>query len=172
MSNQIPDRQETRFLSYPEKNPILTRDLVQFLRNFSNALKSNQTGNPSMSIALSELSKALQPHSDRYLCDVLSEFKKSRDLESSEKTPILSRFADANLQSISLEDVESLLSSNELYKKDIVDLGHTRFGISKSKLERQSKANALESVRSALGNEKTLRIVGEEATRSGLRRST
>ena len=153
-------------------NPILTKDLVDLLQSFSVALKSNRTGNLSMSLALSELSKALQPHSDRYLQEVLSEFKTLCGTDVPQKPLVSTRFADTDWISLSLEDVENILKTNELSKKDIVDLGHTRFGISKSKLERQSKTVTLDSIRIAAENEKTLHIIGEEAARSGLRRST
>lgn len=155
-----------------EKDAILTKDLVDFLRDFSIALKNKQTGNPSMSIALSELSKALQPHSDRYLQDVLSEFKMLCASDLPKKPRASTRILDIDWTSLSLDDVENLLTGNELPKKNLIDLGHTRFGISKSKLERQSKTMTLESIRTAVENEKTLHIIGEEAARSGLRRAT
>ena len=155
-----------------EKDAILVKDLVGFLRDFSVALKNRQTGNPAMSIALSELSKALQPHSDRYLQDVLSEFKTLCASDLTKKSRASTRFLDIDWTALSLDDVENLLTGNELPKKDLIDLGHTRFGISRSKLERQSKTMTLESIRTAAENEKTLHIIGEEAARSGLRRNT
>ena len=155
-----------------EKDAILIKDLVGFLRDFSVALKSRQTGNPAMSIALSELSKALQPHSDRYLQDVLSEFKTLCASDLPKKSRASTRLLDIDWTSLSLDDVENLLTENELPKKDLIDLGHIRFGISRSKLERQSKTMTLESIRTAAENEKTLHIIGEEAARSGLRRNT
>ncbi len=172
MSNESRKNGNPKSFGQDEINDITTGDLVRFLRNFSSALRNARTGNPSMSIALSELALALQPYSGRHLQDVLSEFKMIQDSRETGEPTTSIQLADLELSSLTLESVKNLLDTSELTKKDIVNLGHTRFGIPKSRLERQNKAAVIDLVRTAVRNEESLRIIADEAARQGSRRST
>ena len=172
MSNQSRLPKEPDLTYGPGKGDIKTGDLVRFLRGFSSALQSSRTGNPSMSYALSELSKALQPYSERELQEVLSILEHSSKAISMELPTVSNQLERVDLSSLSLEDVGNFLDANELTKKTLIDLGHARFGISKSRLERQRKQDVLEAVRVAMRNEEALNILGNEAYRQGRRRAT
>lgn len=76
-----------------------------------------------------------------------------------------------DVESLSVDEMEGFLSSDEKHTKGmLVELGFRRFGISRSKLERLPKAEALESVRSALEHEKSLEAISREARGSKSKR--
>ena len=74
-----------------------------------------------------------------------------------------------NYDSLSLEEIEQILN-NPIDKQQLINIGHNRFGISKSKLTNSSKSNALEHVLSALENERAYYIIKEQATIAGQNR--
>jgi hypothetical protein len=125
-----------------------------------------------MSIALSRLAEALQPHSGRDLQDVLSEFRVLQDSEPMGKSDTSIQLEDRDFPSLTLESVKNILDQNGLTKKYLIELGHARFGIPRARLERQPKPLVLDAVQTAMNNEGALGIIAEEAARQGLRRST
>lgn len=155
-----------------ETNEILTKDVVRFLRNFSTALKNGRVGNPGMSSALSDLARALQPYSERPLRDILESLSALGGSGNQSTRPTSSRLSDLHLPTLSLEMVEELLADDSLTKGDLLILATERFGIPISALNRWSKSEVIESVQTSVRNEQSLKIISEEATRQGLRRST
>ena len=67
------------------------------------------------------------------------------------------------LESMGQDAIERILDDEGYTKLQIVELGVQRFGISRSKLDRLNKKDALESVRAALGHEKSLDVISIEA---------
>ena len=74
-------------------------------------------------------------------------------------------------KSMSREEVELILEDDRLTKQEIAELGHERFGISKSSLLRTRRERAINSILSALRNERTMHVIAEQARRAGRIRS-
>ena len=71
-------------------------------------------------------------------------------------------------KSMTQTELEDILDDGMAYTKNqIAELGFQRFGISRSKLMRLRKDDALESVRSALRNERILDMIAQEARIAG-----
>ena len=76
-----------------------------------------------------------------------------------------------DLESLSREEVERILEDDRLTKRQIAELGHTRFGISHSSLLRARKDRAINSILSALRNERTMQVIAEQAHKAGRMRT-
>ena len=108
---------------------VSTRDLVRGLRACAQFLNNDQIGNPSMAIALRSLAQAMQPLARRPLKDVLADIQGLPRF----KSPL----AGLDLQNLSFEEIDQLLASSQLSKKDIIKLGHERFGLPEGRLRRE-----------------------------------
>ena len=70
-----------------------------------------------------------------------------------------------DLKSLSLEDVEGILENDAFTKQQIADLGHERFGISRSRLLRVRKDHAISEIFSALNEERTMDIIYNQSSK-------
>ena len=70
-----------------------------------------------------------------------------------------------------LDDVESIISNPNLLKNKLVDLGSSRFGISKSRLNGLNKSGIIEAIKAGINHERSLNIIGEQAKKAGENRS-
>lgn len=71
---------------------------------------------------------------------------------------------------MTLEEVKHILLNNNWTKKELMELGFQRFGISKSLIKSMNKADAIRKIESAHGNERTLDVISEMARRVGRER--
>lgn len=151
-------------------NSLSVVDLSRFLRDLGKSLQRPENG-PALGVALIRLSQALRQHSGEELEDVLASISSGDSLQ--EKLPEgLSMFVGGlDLQSMRTSEVKQLLHSGQLSKQELVQVGSTRFGIPKRRLERQSKRTILDSLSSALHSEESYQVIGEQAKLEGLRRA-
>ena len=151
---------------------LLVRDLSRFVAHWSRLYGDKRTGNVKMSKALRELGRALRPYANTPISELAGELRKQRAVRSSRKSPTKS---DApfpeNITELSARAVEKLLASHNYTKAQLIQLGVSRFGISRSKLSGLLKGDVLESVRAALEHEISLVVISEEARRRGRERS-
>ena len=143
---------------------VSTRDLVRGLRACSQFLNNDQIGNPAMAIAFRSLAQAMQPLAGRPLKEVLVDIQKVPRFTS----PL----ADLDLKTLSFEEIEQLLASSQLSKKDIIRLGHERLGLTEGRLRREPISVALESIRTTMRNQDAMRMMEEESRRVALQRTT
>ena len=141
-----------------------TRDLVGGLRACSQFLKNDQIGNPAMAIALRSLAEAMQHLARRPLKDVLADIQELPRL----KSPL----TGLDLKNLSFEEIERLLVSSQLSKKDIIRLGHERLGLTEGRLRREPISVAIESIRTSMRNQDAMRMMEEESRRVALQRTT
>ena len=143
---------------------VSTRDLVRGLRACSQFLQKDQIGNPAMAIAFRSLAEAMRPLGNRPLKEVLANIQKL--------PRITSPLADLDLQNLSFEEIEQLLASSQLSKKDIIRLGHERLGLTEGRLRREPINVAIESIRTTMRNQDAMRMMEEESHRVALQRTT
>ena len=164
---------------YPEaqREPLLVSDLARFLSGLAKLQEDDKAGNRELGEGLQELVRALRPYAGCPVMELTEAMKgASASPEDSQyglriTKPVFSPEFDAALESIGWNDVESFLENADPTKRQIAELGFRRFGISRSSLERLNKQDALESVRAALENERTLDVISREAVRAGQARS-
>jgi hypothetical protein len=146
-----------------------TLEIARFLKRLSAFYRDPRTGNARLADALGELASALSTHSDLPLREALS----SANFSAYVTPPQREMFSESGpLRDLSLERVEEILSGDEWSKMDLIRLGTERFAISRSRLERLSKAEVADAIRSALRNEESLKIISQQAERGGTNRSS
>jgi hypothetical protein len=71
-----------------------------------------------------------------------------------------------------VSQVRRLLEDENLLKSDLIELGHARFHIPKSRLERLPIERVLETIWAAADNEESLRLIAVNAERAGKSRGS
>lgn len=170
-------------------------DFADYLRDLARAYQGEKTGNPALGDALMHLSEEFRPHGKRPISEltITDRFvwlpdihpitagngkptsRRRRDPNGSSRPVATSRKNKStlpdDLESLSRGDVEKILEEDRLTKQQIAELGHARFGISKSSLLRARKDRAINSILSALRNERTMHIIAEQSREAGRTRS-
>lgn len=168
-------------------------DVAGYLDREAQKLQEEKTGNPALSGELRRLSRMLSDHGSRPIAELAITDKRAelpfvwepcapsqtarnskpdggnrRDQNGSVKADAsrLRRTASPisdDLESLSGEEVERILKDGTLTKQQLSELGHARFGISKTSLLRASKDIAIKSILTALRNERTMHAIYEQA---------
>lgn len=146
------------------------KDIADFLRDMAGMFENPITGNPALGDALGKLSKVLRRYADGELEDVLSGLTYARGRRSERRVSRPSQIHGLNLASLDLKSVRELLDTPGLTKTDLVRIAQERFGIPKSKLERQRREATIEAIHAALSNAEALDIIAEQARSEGSQR--
>ena len=154
-----------------DTSEVSTKDLVQGIRACSRFLKSEHIGNPAMGDAFLRLAQAIQPLTSRPLEQVLNDIRQISHPMSPRK-PIKCPLEGLDLPRLSFDDIEQLLASGDLAKKDIIRLGHERLGLTEGRLRRETKDEAIEWIRATMRNRDAMRMMEEESRRTALQRTT
>lgn len=176
-------------------------DVARYLHVLARTHQDEKTGNPALSGELSRLSEMLRAHGKRPISELAITDKGTElpftwqpgvrpiTVENGKPTsrkrrapngrarvvaPPLRRTTSTlpyDPKSLSREEVEEILKDDRLTKQQIAELGHARFGISQSSLLRARKDRAINSILSALRNERTMHVIAEQARKAGMARS-
>lgn len=176
-------------------------DVARYLHVLARTHQGEKTGNPALSGELRRLSEMLRPHGRRPISELAitdkgselpfvwqpgvhpmagengkptSRKRRSPNGGSRVVAPPLRRTTSTlpdDLESLSREEVERILEDDRLTKQQIAELGHARFGISRSSLLRARKDRAIKSILSALRNERTMHVIYEQARKAGRMRT-
>ena len=76
-----------------------------------------------------------------------------------------------NLAALECDEVGRVLGDEKYLKSQIVELGASRFSISRSKLTKLPKPDAIASIRAALDHERSLAAISNQAHIAGQRRT-
>ncbi len=161
--NPAPDKRQSE---------LLVKDILQYLAGLAKLYEGEKTGNIEFARGLRHFATSLRPYSDVPISELASALN---GRESAGHPQAASRRAESTLppelESIGQEEIERILEDENYTKSQLVELGFRRFGLSRSKLGRLRKEDALESVRAALGHEKSLDAISREARKDGKARS-
>ena len=144
--------------------------LAQFLNDLGKSLQLPTNG-PLLGEALVRLASTLGQHQDKELDEVLEILARGTAPQKRHRRQRSNPFEGVDLQGLDINQVKELLLNEHLSKRDLIEVGVTRLGISKSQLERQNKQAVLESITSALQKEAAYHIISKEAEKEGLRRA-
>ena len=153
-------------------NGLLVGDMLRYLSRLADMQRDARTGNPSVGDGLRRLVKALQPHRARTVEDLpalLSSIGSSRSLKPRPKKTQVP--LPENLAALECDEVERVLGDEKYLKSQIVELGASRFSISRSKLTKLPKPDAIASIRAALDHERSLAAISNQAHIAGQRRT-
>ena len=153
---------------------LLVSDVIQYMSSLARLHSRDKFGNPALSRGLRDLARALRPYMDCPASE-LAEIISSKETPKTAAPKAVSRRVTPEqlpeFRSMSQEEVERILEDEGVAKKVLAELGFQRFGISRSMLEHQNKRDAIDSVRSALENEKTLEAISRQARKAGMART-
>ena len=155
------------------ENQILVRDITRYLSGLARLSESGKIGNPEFSEALRNVVDALRLYNScpvPELASMLREAKFAKRHRISLRKPKAT--LPANLESLRRGEIEDVLSNDSYTKDQVAELGFRRFGISRAKLKGLRKEDALNSVRVALENEKSLDVISEMARKAGKARAS
>lgn len=143
-------------LTRSRQKRITAADVGKYLKSLSTLHRDQVTGNPAMSDALQEIAGVLLEGKFRSASEVLrarmdqGNFKFEDDVDFSE---------------ISLSEVRVILKRADLTKSELTIIGTDRFGIAKSRLDRATRDEIIQTIESAAQHEESLAIISEEAQR-------
>ena len=149
---------------------LLIGDIVKYLTRLAAVQQDERTGNASVSEGLRLLVECLQPHKSRPVGDLASLHlgQKTLRVRETRKPPI--ELPDA-LESLDWDQVNAILENEQYQKKQIIELGESRFGIPRSRMSRLKRADAIASIRAALDHERSLSAIEHRARVAGERRT-
>lgn len=152
---------------------LLIGDIIERLAVEAKLLADPRTGNPEMGDGLRVLAEALKPYRGRPVAEL--RVLLSATAMTSRRGPRARKPAaelPENLAALAEEEVDRILDDDKYMKKQLVELGASRFGISRSKLNRLSRPEAVTSIRAAMNNEGALAAIAHQAQLAGERRAS
>jgi len=152
---------------------LLIGDIVERLSFEAKLLADPRTGNPKMGHGLRILAEALKPYLGRPVAELRGLL--SAATTTNQQGPRARKPAaelPENLAALAEEEIDRILDDDKFMKKQLVELGVSRFGISRSKLNRLPRPEAVSSIRAAMNNEGTLAAIGHQAQLAGERRAS
>ena len=155
------------------ENQLLVKNILTYFSSLAKLNDDEKTGNLELSQALRDLSKSLRPFSNHPVSELTTILNGKVPTNRFGKHPNNVKVAlPSELEYVSHDVVEEILEDDRYTKIQLAELGFRRFGISRAKLVHLSKKDALEAVRAALGHEKSLDAIAEEARKGGMARSS
>ncbi len=147
-------------------------DLQRYLAGLADLQRDSRTGNAALAAAIRSLVDALKPYRSRpalELPELLAGLVAPRQPKPTQRKPPVELPSD--LTTLTEAAVERMLADNRYLKSQLADLGFQRFGISRSRLCRLPKAEAVEAIRAALEHQRSLDAISQQAQAAGRRRS-
>ncbi len=138
-------------------------ELTSLLRHLSKMLELANSQNPELSKAVGKLANILSRYKHKSINDVLDGLTLTKKLKSVK--PISeARISESEAKSVTLEQIERLLESEELGKSDLITIAVSRFGMSKADLMKARKEYIIEGIKTAITNIRTMDIIGKQAS--------
>jgi hypothetical protein len=161
-----------------DEGQLLVRDVARYLTGLARLHEEDKTGNPELSKGLRQVARVLSPFASypvQELTDVVR--VKRRTLASADQADHRSNsrhhklVLPLELETMSQNEVASILGDDGYTKQQIAELGFRRFGISRAKLTRPPKKDAWDSIRAALEHERSLDAIARQARKAGKARA-
>ena len=151
---------------------IVIGDLLRYLSGLADLQCDGRTGNAALADAIRSLVGALRPYRSSSVLDLsklLADPETRRVARRAPRKPAVE--LPPGLATLAKSVVERVLADDRYSKSQLADMGFQRFGISRSRLCRLPKADAVEAIRSALEHERSLEAIGQQADVAGRRRA-
>lgn len=138
-------------------------ELISLLRHLSKMLELANSQNSELSNAVGKLANVLSRYKDKSIDDVLDGLTLAKRIKSV-KSISKARITESEAKSLSSEQIERLLESEEFGKSDLITIAVSRFGMSKADLMKTRKAYIIEGIKTAITNLRTIDIIGKQAS--------
>ncbi len=145
-------------------------ELAMLLQQIARAMSGDPLGRHDLASGLLTLSRHLKRRGSVSVRQALSSDKTPRRGGSARRaTPRLRERVD--IASLDGAKVRRLLEDAKVTKEDLIDIAAIRFGIPRSRLAKERRAEVTRAILSSLDNREAVDIIGEEAARVGTRQS-
>ena len=160
-----PSTQHDSVTEADQHGEFTVADIIKYLRRLARFHEDDQTGNVELSRALRQLSGALRTYDNRKLSELSLALRVANSPGEATRTSPAGAVEKLpkNVESIGHQELEIFLANERHTKKQLVEVGFRRFGISRSQLDRLPKSEAKDSVRAALEHEKSLEAISSAA---------
>ena len=158
--------------AYDPDRGIFVGDLLRYLTGLADLQRDSRTGNAALADAIRSLVGALRPYRSNSVLDLsklLADLDTRKVTKRAPRKPAVE--LPPNLKALSGAVIERVLEDDRYSKSQLADMGFQRFGISRSRLCRLPKADAVEAIRSALEHERSLDAIGQQAEAAGRKRA-
>ena len=155
-----------------EMRDIVVDDILRCLSAVAEIQRDTRTGNAAFARAIRIFADALKPHRSLPIPDLIeliAGLSAPKGPERSQRRPPVELPSD--LTKLPEPAVERVLADDRYLKSQLAELGFQRFGISRSRLCRLTKIEAVEAIRGALEHERSLDVIAQQAETAGKRRS-
>lgn len=144
------------------KKPSI-EDLVTILRQFSRILELANPQEPELSNAVGKLANIISRYREKSINEVLGSLTIAKRMRSVKPLP-QGRISESEAKSLTSEQIERLLESEEMGKADLITIAVVRFGMSRTELMKTKKTFIIEGIRTAISNLRTIEIIGKQAS--------
>lgn len=169
MTTQNLESNENRKSYYSDRGKfiegITVQELVTALREFAKTLTITHVQKEGFPNALEKLANFLSRHKDKPINDVLDNLTIGKQRRQSKWIIKTSKtISESEAKDFTLEHIERLLESERLSKPDLITIAVGKFGIPKADLMKTRKELVVEAIRTAIGNLRTIEIIGKQAS--------
>jgi len=138
-------------------------ELISLLRQLSKMLEVANSQNPELSNAVGKLANILSRYKDKSIDDVLDSLTIAKRTRTVKRLPKV-KISESEAKSLTLEQIERLLESEEIGKSDLIAIAVLRFGMSKAELTKTKKTSIVDEIKTAISNLRTIEIIGKQAS--------
>ena len=152
---------------------LSVNDLERYLVRLAGLHADPETGNLKLSEGLREIAKAMRPYRRLPITELARSLGKGKGGAPCDSQPARRKVAlPPDLRNLSWDQVRNVLDDDRYVKAQLAELGFSRFGLSRSRLERLGRREVLETLYAALDREVSLDIIARSAEEAGARRSS
>jgi hypothetical protein len=162
MNTFFPENSNNNSRETLSKKPSV-EDVVLLLRQFSKLLELAESRKPELAIEILKLANILARYKEKTIDEVLEGLTLAQKKRPATKT-LQSKISESQVQSLTLDQIESLLEKEDLDKSDLISIGVSRFGLSKSELLKTKKTSISEVIKTSISNLKAIDIIGKQAS--------
>ena len=152
--------------SAPNQSPMKLGDFVKLLRSVETLCEVTQKNAPIIYF-MKEMRAVLQEHRRMNANDFLAGLrdKLSESTPERRKTKKGQKLKEADIKNVPLDILKTLLSTRNLTKEQLLDIGKIRFGIPKGSNKNLPKEELYGLIESTIANIDTLHVIGEKASK-------
>lgn len=147
------------------KSKVRINDLIRILKATEDVLKLESAEKDSLKSFIRELRNVLNPYKSLSGNTFLDILRNSLLTVGVKQVSILDEQAGIqfDIETISLDELRTLLSKNTLSKEQLLIIGEKRFGLSRGTLRKSTKKEIQDQIISAIQNIETLDVLKKKA---------
>jgi len=136
---------------------VTAREIGLLLGQLSKLIGANPTNNLRLARGLADAGRLLVSAGDTPIVQAI----RSRELPNNSGRPV------QDLSTAGIEEAKSLVDDPGATRAKLIDLGSTRFGMSRSSLDRMSIERIRDEISTAIQHERSISIISDVAHRGG-----